>query len=156
MFVEPADGRLRASGAQVGFAAEPYRLVFALETSDDYITERLRVEAEVAGGRRDLELRRGAPPLVDDVLDCDLGFSPLFNSLPVLRHDLHRTRGAHALRMAFVDVPSLEVTISEQLYENVHADGVVRYRAGEFVADIEFDADGYVQKYPGLARRVEP
>jgi uncharacterized protein len=55
--------------------------------------------------------------------------------------------------MTFVEVPSLEVARSEQRYEPL-GDGVIRFRSGAFVADIEFDADGFVTRYEGLAERV--
>jgi hypothetical protein len=35
-------------------------------------------------------------------------------------------------------------------------DGVVRYRAGNFSADIEFDPDGIVTHYPGYLERLAP
>jgi hypothetical protein len=30
----------------------------------------------------------------------------------------------------------------------------VRYRSGSFVADLNFDADGFIVRYEGLAERV--
>jgi hypothetical protein len=55
--------------------------------------------------------------------------------------------------MRWVDVPSLEVTISEQVYEPL-GEGLVRFRSGSFTADIEFDRDGFVVAYPSIARRL--
>jgi hypothetical protein len=83
----------------------------------------------------------------------DLGLSPLFNSLPVLRDGLLQPGPARTYRMRWVDVPSLEVSWSEQVYEPLGG-GVVGFRAGEFETRIEFDADGFVRAYPGLARRL--
>jgi uncharacterized protein len=123
---------LRAEGTQVGVA---YELRYALEPG--------RLRAEIVGG-----------PSIDIGLDegthfFDLGASPLFNSLPVLRG----LDGATDFVMTFVDVPSLEVSRSEQRYESL-GNRVYRYRSGSFVADIEFDADGFVTRYEGLAERV--
>ena len=56
--------------------------------------------------------------------------------------------------MTFVQVPSLEVASAEQQYEPL-GDGLVRFRSGAFVADIQFDADGFVTRYEGLAERVQ-
>jgi hypothetical protein len=42
---------------------------------------------------------------------------------------------------------------SEQRYEPL-GNGVIRFRAGDFTADIRFDGDGFVVDYPGLAKRV--
>jgi hypothetical protein len=54
--------------------------------------------------------------------------------------------------MSLVDVPSLDVTMSEQRYEPL-GEGVVRFRAGDFVSDITFDGDGFVVRYPGIGAR---
>jgi hypothetical protein len=55
--------------------------------------------------------------------------------------------------MAWVDVPSLELTRSEQRYEPVRP-GHVRFRSASFTTEIEFDGDGFVVLYPGLAERL--
>jgi hypothetical protein len=52
-----------------------------------------------------------------------------------------------------VDVPSLEVTKSEQRYEPL-GDGLIRFCSGSFTADIQFDANEFVVDYPGIARRA--
>lgn len=122
---------LSARGTQIGVA---YEVRYELEP------ERLR--AEVVGGETvDLGL--------DDTDFFDLGYSPLFNSLPVVR-GLER---ATDFVMTFVRVPSLEVVRSEQRYDPL-GDEVVRYSSGSFAADIEFDEDGFVTRYEGLAERV--
>jgi uncharacterized protein len=122
---------LRATGTQIGVA---YELRYELEPG------RLRVEV-VDGPSQDLGL--------EGTDFFDLGFSPLFNSLPVLA-GLERTTD---FVMTFVNVPSLEVARADQRYEPL-GDDVVRYRSGSFVADIEFDAEGFVTRYEGLAERV--
>ena len=83
----------------------------------------------------------------------DLGWSPLFNSLPVLGDGLLDGAAARTYAMCWVDVPSLEVERSEQRYESLGRN-VVRFSAGTFTVDILFDSDGFVVDYPGLARRV--
>jgi uncharacterized protein len=99
-------------------------------------------------GRGSLEV-----PL-DDADFFDLGWSPLFNSLPVIRDGLLQPGPARDYAMRWVEVPSLRVTRSEQRYEPL-GEGVVRFRAGDFVAEIRFDPDGFVVDYPGIAQRVE-
>jgi uncharacterized protein len=127
--VEGAD--LRARGTQIGVS---YELRYELEPG------RLRAEI-VDGPSVDLGL--------EDTDFFDLAASPLFNSLPVLA-GLERTTD---FVMSFVHVPSLEVTRSEQRYEPL-GDRRVRYRSGSFVADLDFDADGFVVRYEGLAELV--
>ena len=55
--------------------------------------------------------------------------------------------------MRWVEVPSLEVTKSEQRYEPL-GNGHVRFTAGDFAAEIRFDELGYVVDYPGIATRL--
>lgn len=83
----------------------------------------------------------------------DLGYSPLFNTLPVIRDDLLEAGPPRGYLMRWVDVPSLEVSRSEQVYEPL-GDGVVRFQAGDFTAEIRFDQSGFVVEYPGIARRA--
>jgi hypothetical protein len=149
-FVELGDDRLTARGTQLRAA---YSLSYVLETSHRFVSERLVAEVETVHGAGKLDLRRGTKPLKDDVLDLDLQASPLFNSLPALRDGLHEGGDAREYTMAFVRVPELAVERSVQRYVPLER-GVVRYRSGTFTADIEFDADGFVVRYPGLAERV--
>ena len=126
-------GALRARGTQIGVA---YELRYELEPG--------RLRAHVVEGP-EIDIGLG-----DDADFFDLGYSPLFNSLPVLA-GLER---ATDFVMTFVQVPSLEVARAEQQYEPL-GDGLVRFRSGAFVADIQFDADGFVTRYEGLAERVQ-
>jgi hypothetical protein len=149
-FVDLGEDRLTARGTQL---RSGYSLSYALETSEMFVSEHLHVEVETVHGAGRLDLRRGTKPLRDDVLDLDLQASPLFNSWPVLRDRLHEGGDAREYVMAFVKVPELSVARSTQRYVPL-ARGVVRFRSGAFTSDIEFDADGFVLRYPGLAERV--
>jgi hypothetical protein len=149
-FVDLAADRLTARGTQLRAG---YRLSYVLETSQMFVSERLRAEVETAHGVGTIDLRRGTKPLKDDVLDLDLAASPLFNSLPVLRDRLHEGGDARDYTMAFVRVPELSAERSAQRYVPLGR-GVIRYRSGSFTADLEFDRDGFVVRYPGLAERV--
>ena len=92
-------------------------------------------------------------------LDCDLAWSPLTNSMPVLRHRLHERGGPIDFLMAWVSVPDLAVHPSRQRYTFVrrgaHA-SVVRFESldSRFAADITFDEAAVVVDYPGIARRI--
>jgi uncharacterized protein len=130
-YAEVSGKDLSARGTQVGVA---YELRYELEPG--------RLRAEVVGG-----------PSIDIGLDgtdfFDLGYSPLFNSLPVLAG----LDEATDFVMSFVAVPSLEVSRSEQRYEPL-GERVIRYSSDSFVADITFDEDGFVTYYEKLAERV--
>jgi uncharacterized protein len=149
-FVDLREDALSARGTQLRPGS---RLTYVLETAHAFVSERLQLELEDATGVRALDLRRGSGIVRDDVLDFDLEDSPLFNSLPVLRDRLLDGGDARTYTMAFVHVPSLAATKSEQRYVPLER-GVVRFRSGDFSADIEFDADGFVVRYPGIGERV--
>jgi uncharacterized protein len=148
-FVDVDSGRLTAHGTQLGAA---YRLSYEIETDSAFVTEQFSAECETTEGSRRIELRRGVE-LADDILDVDLQFSPLFNSLPVLRDQLLDGGAARVYTMAFILVPELSVVPSQQEYTPLEP-GVVRYSSGAFSADIRFDSEGFVEDYPRLARRI--
>ena len=106
-------------------------------------------------GRLTLQLVGAEPRHVElgDADFFDLAWSPLFNSLPVRRDGLLEPGRPRTYRMRWVDLPSLQVRSSEQVYEP-QGNGTVGFRAGEFAAQITFDDDGFVRDYPGLARRI--
>jgi hypothetical protein len=177
--VQTDGDRLTASGVQLGVVPVPYRLDYRLGTTGEWVTRSLDVDVVGAGWRRSVHLARNeggrwtyraqaegevdlpatgcdAGPL-DGALDCDLGLSPLTNTMPILRHGLHREPGAADLTLAWVSVPDLAVHASQQRYEHVRTTAtgaVVRFSSGSFTADLTVDADGFVVDYPDLAHRV--
>ncbi|MGW0391245.1 putative glycolipid-binding domain-containing protein [Streptomyces sp. NPDC003042] len=156
---------LTARGRAVGLVPEPYWLTYTLETTEEYVTSRLYVTVETEASARTLDLRNeggrwtvdGAHrPDLEGALDCDLGLCPLTNTMPVLRHGLHRRPGtgpSHFL-MAWVAVPGLEVSADRQTYTHLaraEHGARIRYESGDFRSDVEFDDDALVLDYPGLA-----
>jgi hypothetical protein len=181
--VDLAGDGVRATGVQIGVDPIPYRLDYELDASDGFVTRRLDVRASGGGWARRLLLRHDgkgvwtcatehdgevdlAAPGADaeavaGAIDCDLGFSPLTNLMPIRRHRLHEEPGGSDFVMAWVSVPDLEVFASPQRYEHVRtteSGAVVRYvdrgRFAGFTAELELDTDGLVLVYPELARRV--
>jgi hypothetical protein len=134
---ETADRELTAVGTQLGVA---YELRYRLEP------QRLHLELV---GESELELDVG----LDGCDFFDLGYSPLFNSLPVRRDGLLADGPAREYVMRWVRVPELEASDLRQRYEPLGG-RVVRYSSDSFTAEIEFDDDGFVTRYPGLAERV--
>jgi len=156
--VELGDHGLRAVGVQLGAA---YQLDYGLETDAELLTRRFVVTVKDAAGERGVLLERSddsawtangeAQPHLQGALDVDLALSPLTNHMPAAR--LGDEPADHV--MAWIDVPSLEVTRSGQRYEPIEA-GRVRYVGLDdgFTAELELDEDGFVVNYPGLAERV--
>ena len=135
MEVAHVDSLERARGTQIGVH---YELRWELDG------DRLRVE-NVGVSEREVALAEA------DFFD--LGFSPFFNSLPVVRDGLLDGGAPRDYSMRFVHVPSLTDELSTQRYEPLGA-RVVRYRSGSFEADIEFDAVGYVTLYHDFIERL--
>jgi uncharacterized protein len=132
--------RLRATGVAVGSDPEPYRLSFEMQTRDEYVTDRATVETRGAGWTRHLKIQRspagvwsvssqsagtlempepgGDPAELGEALDLDLGLSPVFNTMPVLRHDLHDGGSAEDFLMIWISVPDLspDPPASRKLY----------------------------------------
>jgi hypothetical protein len=172
-----ADG-LTATGTQLGSDPVPYRLDYRLDASVGHVTRSIEIVAVGQGWRRELDLRRdghgrwtcrvngdgdrlpepgGDAASFEGALDCDLGFSPLTNTMPIRRRGLDRRVDAQDFLMAWIAVPELRVFASAQRYEHVRP-GVVRYvdrgSFAGFAAELELDADGLVIHYPELAERV--
>ena len=178
--VELGADRLSAKGLAIGWDPLPYRLEFKLETGPGWVTRRLDVTTRGDGWTRRLDLRRsdagswtadgsgdgevdlepagGDATTFAEGLDCDLGLSPLTNSMPVLRHDLLRTDGAIDFVMAWVAVPALAVRRSDQRYTPLGdaPRGLrrIEYRSVGFVSELLFDPDGICVDYPQLGRAV--
>ena len=151
---------LTAHGVQFGAG---YRVDYRLRTDAALVTRSLELSALTAGGLRRLLLERREDGVwtaddrvvgeVEGALDCDLALSPLTNFMPAAR--LGEEPADHV--MAWVSVPDLVVSRSEQRYEPA-GEGVVRYVGldHEFSALLELDEAGFVTRYPGLAERVAP
>jgi uncharacterized protein len=119
--------------------------------------------AEAAGGGAQGAGPAGSPhrlPRLEGALDCDLGLSPLTNSMPALRHRLLREDGSVDLLMAWVSVPDLTVHPSRQRYTAMRdlpgGNRLIRFESldSTFTAELTFDGDGLVVDYPGIGRRL--
>jgi len=137
---------------EVAHAERRGRELVAVGTQLGAIYE-LRYRLEPGLLRLELVGHRSLEIALDDADFFDLGWSPLFNSLPVIRDGLLEPGPARDYVMRWVDVPSLEMTTSEQRYEPL-GDGLIRFRSGSFTADIQFDENQFVVDYPGIARRA--
>ncbi|MQA26839.1 MAG: hypothetical protein GEU94_15575 [Micromonosporaceae bacterium] len=168
---------LHARGTMAAGGDRPYTCRYTVLTDGEWATTTVDVETEGAGWRRRVRLERSGggwavttnehgmldtslpgielPEALDEAVDVDLGYSPLFNTLPVRRRALldQPVGTSETYLMAFIVVPELVVAPSEQTY-TVLGDGRIRYASGDFTADLEFDPDGYVRHYPGLATRA--
>lgn len=160
---------VRAPQDGVAFSAS-YRLV----VDELGVLSRLSVTSATEQRERNLTLNRtedgywlldtgtgpgGSRSEYDGAVDVDLGFSPMFNALPIRRLGLHQERGDHEVAMVLVDLPSLEVREVRQRYRTVSTlDGsgraVISFWSEGSEAELVVDADGMVVDYPKLAARL--
>jgi hypothetical protein len=158
-----ADG-FRAEGVVIGPPgdAHPFAVVYRLVCDADWRTRELDVR--LVGTERRLVLRsdgngdwrdgKGAGlPALRGCVDVDLTATPLTNTLPIRRLSLATGQSA-VVRVAYVSVPELTVSVSEQRYTR-RAGDTYRFELtdGSFTRDITVDAEGFVVDYPGLFRR---
>jgi hypothetical protein len=126
----------RAHGTQIGVG---YELRWELDGT--------RVHAELVGeSERDFEL--------GETDFFDIQHSPFFNSLPVVRDGLLDGGEPRDYVMTFVTFPPLDARRSEQRYTPL-GDRRIGYGSGDFEADIEFDADGFVVLYEDYLERID-
>jgi uncharacterized protein len=91
-----------------------------------------------------------ACPAVKGCIDVDLGFSPATNLLAIRRLNLAIGEAAKA-RAAWLSFPELTLEVLEQVYRRDQAASYHYESAGgEFVADLEVNAAGFITQYPGL------
>ncbi|MDX6560679.1 MAG: uncharacterized protein QOD65_493 [Gaiellales bacterium] len=150
-WIELGDDRtLTARGRQWCTGESAYLLEYELETTPGYVTERLHVRID---GGPELTLARGSGSRLDGMVDCDLGFSPLTNAMPVLRGGMQHGGEARAIDVAWVSVPDLNVHRDHQIYEPLGG-GRLRFSSpgADFERVIELTPDGFVRDYPGIGR----
>jgi hypothetical protein len=177
--VELGAASMRAVG---GARAQHFSSSWELDVDDGWVTRALRVTARGLGWARSVDLTRSSagewkadvttrgdvplpppgladPGSLDGAVDCDLGLCPLTNTMPIrrlglLEHDIPDT----SLVMAWVEMPSLRVLRSDQVYASGPAADRSRVRytsfSRDFSAELSVDADGFVTDYPTLARRA--
>jgi uncharacterized protein len=161
--------RLTAEGRSVGQRPMPYWVDYRIETGARFLTHRALIECRWEGGSATVDVRKEDDGWsvdgerrqdLEGALDCDLAACPLTNTMPILRHELHRKPGDEDFVMAFIEIPSLRVVPSRQRYTHIATDaeggGVVRYLSGSFQSDLRIDSAGFVIEYPRLGRRVLP
>lgn len=93
-------------------------------------------------------------PSLQGCIDVDLSGTPLTNTLPLRRLGLGIGDRAR-LSCAYVDLPSLRVSLDPQRYTRLTASRYLfESPASGFARDLDVDDEGLVVTYPGLFRRV--
>jgi uncharacterized protein len=143
---------------------QPGRLEYQVQTDPAWQT----VSAQVHGwlGNTALEIRLAsdeahhwsindvACPQVDGCFDLDLNFSPCTNLLPLRRLDLAVGQTA-SIQVAWLRFPSFKLEALAQQYTRLD-ETTYHYESagGQFLADLQVDAAGFVTDYPNIWRAV--
>ena len=135
------DSRWRVRGVEVGFVDGGRGLSLAADGEGRWFDE-----------------SGAAVPLLDGCVDVDITATPLTNTLPIRRLALKRGESAD-IKVTYVTIPELRLAPDEQRYTCLETDaagGSYRFeqRGTGFTAVIRVDAEGLVEDYPGLFRRV--
>jgi len=86
------------------------------------------------------------------IVDVDLGFSPMTNSLPIWRLGLAPGE-TRAIRAAWVRFPEFTVEVLRQTYERADQFTYL-YRSDGFEASLSIDNEGIVEEYGSYWRVV--
>jgi uncharacterized protein len=91
-------------------------------------------------------------------LDVDITATPFTNTLPIRRQLLKQGESTE-IKVVYIRVPELQLTVEPQRYTCLESSELAsKYRFesldGDFTAVISVDADGLVEDYPGLFKRV--
>lgn len=139
-----------------------YGVRYRIRCAPDWTLRAVAIDV-VGGGRLRLEADgRGAWWDADGVaraelagcIDVDISATPFTNTLPIRRLNLERGE-RRSIRVAYVAIPSLDVTPVDQAYTCLEQGDRYRYEglSRNFQAELEVDEDRLVLDYPGLFRR---
>jgi uncharacterized protein len=162
-------GGVLADGIIIGVAeGTPFRARYVIQCDEGWRVREVRVDLLDESNRR-VELTSdgaghwtdsaGMPlPALVGCFDVDISATPFTNTLPIRR--LALAPGASAdVNVAYIAMPTLLVQPERQHYTclaTAARSSTYRFEAsaGAFVAELPTDADGLVEDYPGLFRRM--
>ncbi|WP_216206689.1 putative glycolipid-binding domain-containing protein [Amycolatopsis aidingensis] len=160
------DGLRVDSNAVMAFPDGAARIAYRIEAAPDGATtwvevelvrehavRRIAVSGDGLGAWRD---ESGAPlPELAGCLDVDISITPFTNTLPIRRLGLRPGQAAD-LRVLYIKLPELELSVSPQRYTRLDAAGGgerYRYESPGFRADLPVDEHDLVLDYPEGWRR---
>jgi uncharacterized protein len=137
----------------------PWRIGYAIELDPAGRSRLVTIDADGMAGNEPVRIQirleadghgrwsRDGQVVVDDpdALDCDLGFSPSTNTLPIRRLGL-AIGERREIAVAWILFPSFEVVLGRQSYERL-AERTWRYQSAGFEAELTVDAEGLVDNY---------
>lgn len=149
VLIGPAGGRLFACGYLLRCDAH-----WRVRSLDVHVAGRGRVSLRADGAGNWSDADGTALPVLQGCVDIDLSGSPFTNTLPIRRLGDTLTQ-RQEIRVAYVDLPRLDVQPVSQAYTRLAPD-TVRFESlsRPFTARLDVDDDGLVLHYEGLFTRV--
>lgn len=163
------DPEPRARGTIVAvWEGQPIRLQYEITCDPDWVVRHVEAHLETGSNHRRMFLHASSEGVwtdetgreVPELAGCsyvDIQATPFTNTLPIRRLQLApgKTRD---VRVAYVSIPSLEVSAADQRYSRLEDAGSPRYRyqSGDFEAVLVVDDAGLVVDYERLWRRIMP
>jgi hypothetical protein len=163
--IQNSDTGYKIDAVIVGLYEEKtFRIDYEMALDSDWSIRRLILNGMIGGRRLKKHLvsdgnghwrdQHGPLPEFDACFDVDISFTPLTNTLPIRRLQLHEHEDKE-IKVLYIDVAEQAIKAVYQRYTKLSGN---RYRfetvPGDFEADIEVDVHGFVIDYPGLFRRV--
>jgi uncharacterized protein len=137
---------------------KPVRLSYFIVCDTNWRTKQLNVK--ILGSESSIELTadgegnwfdKSTPmPELKGCIDVDITVTPFTNSLPIRRLDF-QVGESKDLLMVFVTVPEMTVRVDKQKYtllEKLPDGAKYLFESGDFQAELNVDADGFVLTYP--------
>jgi hypothetical protein len=153
------------SGAIVGIeAARRYRIAYSVQCDPQWRARAARIKAVIDGEQKNLRLEASQDGLwkisgqaAEQLFGCqdiDLAFSPATNAFAIRRLNLAVGAVGHS-RAAWVEFPSLSVSILEQTYRRL-SEYTYNYQTddGGFETTLTVNGQGLVTSYPPFWEKV--
>lgn len=159
--VSPADGGIDFAGVVIGSESGPFALAYRLRVDSEWHVREAHLKTTsrhglhlVSNGKGTWHVNGVEEPAFQGCLDIDIQASPITNTLPIRRLGLKPGESSD-LRLCYISVPDLAVTVAEQRYTALES-RLFRFESltSGFTADLPVDEDGVVLDYPGLFRRI--
>jgi hypothetical protein len=156
------DGWRLDGSVVVPIHGEPARIDYGVDLDDAWRTRAAQVDIDMSTGGRAIRFEADgegtwlvdgdAAPALDGCLDIDFSFTPATNTLQIRRLALG-VGERETLAVAWLTFPELTIAPLTQTYARI-ADHRWRYGSGDFTAELDVDANGFVLRYADLWQAV--
>ena len=141
----------------------PFQLRYRLRCDENYQVQRVTIalsgQSSIFMARKHgrwFDVDNHPLPAFDDCDDIDISATPFTNTLPIRRLEWQPGQ-SRSLNMIYIRIPELTIERVTQRYSCIERNvqsSLFEYSQPGFSAILPIDADGFVQNYPELFRRL--